>query len=123
MNGLMVVLCELPITTITKRLAARPVMALGYLLIGAGFCSNVLPRTVPLLVLTTCLFTLGEMVAMPVAGAYVADLAPADRRGLYMGTYGMVWALAFVAGPGLGLTAYQAYPAGVWIACGLALPP
>jgi len=52
------VLCELPLTTITKRFPARRVMALGFLLIGAGFGSNVLIRTIPLLMLTTALFTL-----------------------------------------------------------------
>ena len=119
MNGAMIVLCELPITTITKRLRPRPVMALGYLLVGAGFCSNMLPRNLPLLALSTSMLTLGEMIAMPVAGAYVADLAPADRRGLYMGTYGMIWALAFVAGPSLGLMIYSWNPLWLWVICGL----
>lgn len=119
MNGLLVVLCELPLTTVTKRFAARSVMALGYVLIGAGFASNVLPRTLPLLVFTTALFTFGEMISMPVSGAYVADLAPADRRGLYMGTYGMVWALAFIFGPSLGLLAFSANPLALWSLCGV----
>src|SRR5882724_1279763 len=83
LNGVLVVLCELPLTTITKRYATRRVIALGYVLIGAGFASNLLPRTIPLLVLTMAVLTLGEMIAMPVAGAYVADLAPANQRGLY----------------------------------------
>ena len=119
LNGLLVVLCELPLTTLTTRFPARRVMGVGYFLIGAGFASNVLPRTIPLLVLTTALFTLGEMVSMPVAGAYVADLAPIQRRGLYMGTYGLVWALAFVAGPSLGMLLYSASALSLWVLCGL----
>jgi MFS family permease len=119
LNGLLVVLCELPLTTITKRYPSRRVMALGYLLIGAGFASNALTRTLPLLLLTTAVFTLGEMTSMPVAGAYVADLAPAHQRGLYMGTYGMVWAVAFVAGPSLGLLLFSFSPAALWITCGV----
>lgn len=118
LNGLLVVLCELPLTTITKRYPARRVMALGYLLIGAGFASNALTRTLPLLLLTTAVFTLGEMTSMPVGGAYVANMAPADRRGLYMGTYGMVWAVAFVCGPSLGLLVFSFNPAAIWAACG-----
>src|SRR5205085_1196026 len=39
-NGMLVVLFELPLTTITKRFPARRVMALGYVLIGVGFASN-----------------------------------------------------------------------------------
>jgi MFS family permease len=119
LNGALVVLCELPLTTITKRFPARRMMALGYLLIGAGFASNAIPRTWPLLVLTTVLFTFGEMISMPVAGAYVADLAPADRRGLYMGTYGMVWAVAFVCGPSLGMLMFSISRVGLWLTCGV----
>jgi MFS family permease len=94
-------------------------MAVGYLLIGLGFASNALTRTIPLLVFTTALFTLGEMISMPVAGAYVADLAPPHRRGLYMGTYGLVWALAFVCGPSLGMALFSASPLALWASCGV----
>src|SRR5438552_1998178 len=118
LNGVMIVLCELPLTTITKRFPARRVMALGFMLIGAGFGSNVLIRTIPLLMLTTALFTLGEMVAMPVSAAYVADLAPAHQRGLYMGTYGLTWSLAFVCGPSLGMLLFSLSRIGLWTACG-----
>lgn len=118
LNGVLVVLCELPLTTITKHYAPRRVIALGFLLIGAGFCSNVLHRTLPLLLVTTSLFTLGEMISMPVLGAYVADLAPADQRGLYMGTYGMIWAVAFVFGPSLGMVLFSFNHLLLWVACG-----
>jgi MFS family permease len=118
-NGVLVVLCELPLTTITRRYPPRQAMAAGYLLIGLGFASNALTRTIPLLVFTTALFTLGEMISMPVAGAYVADLAPPHRRGLYMGTYGLVWALAFVCGPSLGMALFSASPLALWASCGV----
>ena len=119
LNGVLVVLCELPLTTFTTRYPARRMMALGYLLIGVGFASNALPRTIPLLVLSVVLFTLGEMVAMPVASAYVADLAPEHQRGLYMGTYGMVWSVAFIFGPSLGMMLFGASSLALWCTCGL----
>ena len=93
-------------------------MALGFLLIGTGFASNGLARTLPMLALTVVLFTFGEMVAMPVAAAFVANLAPEHQRGLYMGTYGMIWALAFVAGPTLGLLLFGINPFALWVICG-----
>jgi MFS family permease len=119
LNGALVVLCELPLTTITKRFPARRVIAIGFLLIGIGFSSNLLTRTLPLLLLTTSLFTFGEMIAMPVTGAYVADLAPESRRGQYMGIYGMVWAAAFVFGPSLGMWLFGISRTGLWLSCGL----
>ena len=89
------------------------------LLIGVGFASNALTRTLPLLVLTVVLFTLGEMVSMPVSGAYVADLAPAHQRGLYMGTYGLVWSVAFICGPSLGMLLFSVSPLALWASCGV----
>jgi MFS family permease len=86
MNGVLVVLFELPLTVITKKFPARRVMAIGYVLIGIGFASNALLRTIPLLVLTMAILTFGEMISMPLAGAYAADLAPSQKRGVYMGT-------------------------------------
>ncbi len=118
LNGVLVVLGELPLTTVTRRFEPRKMMALGYLLIGAGFASNLLARSLPLLVLTVVLFTLGEMISLPLSGAYVADLAPAHQRGLYMGAYGLVWAVAFIAGPSVGLALFSQSPTLLWSLCG-----
>jgi len=118
LNGVLIVLFEVPLTTITKRFPARRVMAIGFLLIGAGFASNALVRTIPLLLVTIAILTLGEMIAMPVSAAYVADLAPAHQRGLYMGTYGLTWSLAFVCGPSLGMLLFSLSRIGLWTACG-----
>jgi MFS family permease len=118
LNGVLVVLCELPLTTITRRFDTRRMMALGYILIGAGFASNLLARSLPLLVLTVVIFSIGEMISLPLSGAYVADLAPAHQRGLYMGSYGLVWAVAFIFGPSLGLVLFAVSPLTLWIVCG-----
>src|SRR5580765_2154570 len=117
LNGGLVVLCELPLTTITKRFPTRSVIAIGYILIAVGFGSNALQRTIPLLVLTTVIFTFGEMISMPVASAYVADLAPGDQRGLYMGTYGLVWSVASIFGPSLGMLLFSINHTALWLAC------
>jgi MFS family permease len=119
LNGLLVVLFELPLTTITKRYPARKMMALGFVIIGLGFASNSFERTLPLIALSVVLFTCGEMIAMPVSGAYVADLAPANRRGLYLGTWGLTWSVAFVCGPSLGMLLYASSPKTLWVVCGV----
>jgi MFS family permease len=119
LNGALVVLLELPLTMITRRYPARKVMALGFLLVGLGFASCALGGSVALVLFTMGLLTLGEMIAMPVSGAYVADLAPPHLRGQYLGAYGLVWAVALVCGPSLGLILYGASPACLWLSCGL----
>jgi len=59
------------------------------------------------------------MISMPVSSAYVADLAPPEKRGLYMGTYGLVWSVAFICGPTLGMTLFGLSPLALWTLCGL----
>ncbi len=116
LNGAIVVLCELPLTTITRRFRARRVIALGYFLAGSAFALNGLTRTVPGLVACMVLFTLGEMLAMPMASAYIADLAPASMRGRYMGIYGMTWTLALIVGPASGMMLMNTAPRALWLA-------
>lgn len=118
-NGVLVVLCELPLTTITQRFPARRVMALGYILIGVGFAMSAFARTVPTLAMVVLVFTLGEMTTMPVASAYIADLAPAQFRGRYMGVSGLTWATAFILGPILGMAVFGINPMLLWISCGV----
>jgi MFS family permease len=117
MNGALVVLVELPLTTFTRRFPIRRIIALGYLLSGLGFALNAFAHTVPALVLCMILFTLGEVIAMPMASAYIADLAPPEMRGRYMGINGLTWAAALILGPGLGMKLYTANPPAYWTTC------
>jgi len=55
---------------------------------------------------------------MPMASAYVADLAPPSMRGRYMGVYGLTWTVALVVGPALGMSLLAAGPSFLWLACG-----
>lgn len=107
LNGVLVVFCELPLVTISRRFPARRVMAAGYVITAAGFALNGLAHSVPALVLCMVIFTFGEMMIMPVSAAYVANLAPAHMRGRYMGVSGLTWALALILGPALGMKLYS----------------
>jgi MFS family permease len=54
---------------------------------------------------------------MPMAAAYLADLAPPEMRGRYMGISGLTWATALIVGPSLGMKLYTSLPAVYWVAC------
>ena len=43
--------------------------------------------------------TFGELIFSPTATNFVADLAPADKRGRYLGLYGLIWYVATATGP------------------------
>jgi MFS family permease len=118
LNGVLVVLCELPLTSLTRRFPSRVVIAAGYLLIGAGFTLNAFAHSLAALVACVVIFTFGEMVAMPVSSAYIADLAPAHLRGRYMGVYALTWSAALICAPQWGLRLFGLSPAALWLTCG-----
>jgi MFS family permease len=118
LNGVLVVLCELSLTTVTQRFPPRRMMALGSVLTGVGFAMNAFAHTLPMLVLSVVIFTLGEMINLPVVAAYVADLAPAKYRGRYTGAAGLISALALIVGPNLGMTLFGRSPLALWLVCG-----
>jgi MFS family permease len=118
LNGVLVVLFEIPITAVTRRCSPRGVMALGYVMIGAGFGYLAWAGSLASFVIAMTIFTFGEMVSMPVALARISSLAPASHRGRYMGLYGLTWASALALGPGFGMQMYAWSPAGMWLCCG-----
>jgi MFS family permease len=117
-NGALVVLCELPLTTITQRFRPMAAIAFGYLVIGLGFGFTVFAQSMAGFAVCVAVFTLGEMIAMPVASAYVAGLSPHNMRGRYMGSYGLTWTLAQVVGPALGMNLFGASPTLFWLLSG-----
>jgi MFS family permease len=117
LNGALIVFCELPLTRITRRFRARYVMAAGYALCATGFALNGFAHSIPGLVICMLIFTLGEMITMPTAVAYLADLAPPQMRGRYMGVSGLTWAMALIIGSAGGMNLYAAAPTTYWITC------
>jgi MFS family permease len=117
-NGLLVVIFELPLITRSRRWSSRYVMAVGYLLMGLGLALNTTIHTLPAIVLAMVVFTAGEMFYAPVAGAYVAGLAPPRLRGRYMGTWGFANSLSLAIAPNLGMMIFDWSPALLWTSCG-----
>jgi MFS family permease len=52
----------------------------------------------------------------PQAAAYVAEIAPASRRGAYMGAYSLAFNISFAVGPWAGTVAFARYGAkALWL--------
>lgn len=117
-NGALVVLCEMPITMWSRRLSPRTAMAIGYALMGVSMMLNLVLHTVPALFFGMALFTLGEMICAPIAGAYVSGLAPQRMRGRYMGTWAFANSLSLMFGPGFGVAVFAWNPTVLWLGCG-----
>lgn len=119
LNGILVVLLELPISSITMHRSPKQMIAFGFLLVGLGFGLTATAQTLPMLLLTVAIWTLGEMVAAPVGYAYVADIAPEHLRGRYQGLYGVFWGTGSVTGPALGAWLLAQNVTGFWFLCGI----
>lgn len=118
-NGVLVVLTELPLTSLTLRFNARRVMAVGYVLIGLGFGLNAWCHSIPTLLIAMTIFTLGEMISSPTTSAVVAQIAPVRLRGRYMGVLGLAWNGAGVLGPQFGFRLFGLDSRFVWFGCAL----
>jgi MFS family permease len=117
LNGALIVFCELPLTRLTRRFPARHVMAAGHVLCASGYALNAFAHSITALVLCMIVFTAGEMILMPTAAAYLANLAPPDMRGRYMGVSGLTWAMALIIGPVCGMKLFESAPTTYWVAC------
>ena len=115
LNGVMIVLFELPLTSFTRRFSPPRVMAAGYVLVGVGMLINVFGASVSILLISMVIFTVGEMISLPVGHSYMASLAPEDMRGRYMGVLSIAWSSATMIGPAAGVALYQFSPPVLWV--------
>jgi MFS family permease len=119
LNGLAIVLLELPFTSITQRFRAIPTLAVSSLLVGLGFALNAWAETLAALAFTVVIWTIGEIVYAPVAATYVADIAPVHLRGRYQAAKSLTHGLAFMLGPGIGAALFASNGDAFWLLCGL----
>jgi len=117
LNAFLVLLLELPLSRWTRTKRRRPVIALGWGLIGLGFGLIPWGQGVAWLTLSILVLTLGEIFSAPVGAAYVSDVAPDHMRGRYMGAWTMTWGLGYVLGPSLGGQLYGYGSHALWGVC------
>jgi len=108
-NTVLIIFAEVPLNNFMNDTPYRKSLMIGALLAGIGFGGFAIATTVIPLVIAIIIFTFGEMIFFPVTAAYTSEIAPADRRGEYMGYYQMTFSFAFSAGPWLGTVVYQNY--------------
>ena len=119
-NTLLIVALEVALNLGMAAWPHRRLLLLGSLCYALGFGLTGLATTRSLLLGTVVLWTFGEMILLPAMADAVATLAPADRRGEYMGLYSLCYAAALTVGPWLGVLVYSRLGAMVtWAGCAL----
>jgi dipeptide/tripeptide permease len=113
-NGLIIILTEIPLSLWVSRQSQRWMMVGGYVLIGFGFGIYALGSSLSNLYWGMAIFTLGEMIALPVSLAYMSQLAPAHMRGRYMGIWGLAWSISMMGSTSAGMQMHAALGSEFW---------
>ena len=108
-NTVLIILIEVPLNNWMNDTPYKKSLMIGALLAGIGFGSFAIATTAITLAIAIIIFTFGEMIFFPTTAAYASEVAPAERRGEYMGYFQMTFSFAFSAGPWLGTVVYQHY--------------
>jgi len=108
-NTVLIVLFEVRLNLRTSHWPHARSLCIGGLFIACGFGAMAFCRTGPAIAGTVVIWTIGEMILLPAMSNFVAEMAPVDRRGEYMGLYSMSWGIAFAIGPWLGTFTLERY--------------
>ncbi|MFD8198406.1 MDR family MFS transporter [Streptomyces sp. NPDC003470] len=98
-NGLLIVVLQLPVTRFIEHRDPRRLLVVSSLLAGYGFGLTAFAGSVGVFALTVCVWTLAEIVNAPTQTGLVVRLSPVHGRGRYQGMYTMSWAVASLVAP------------------------
>ena len=106
LNGLLIVVFQLRVTSLVEGRPKAFVMALAMLGYAAGMAVVALlggpTWAVPGLAVAIVLFTTGEILLFPQEPSFTSDLSPADRRGRYQGIFLAATGVGTALGPPVG---------------------
>lgn len=119
LNGLVVILFELPMTTVVSRWPARRVIGVGFPLLGAGLAMYSVPGGVAVFLAGTLMWSLAEIIQGPTMFAYPAQAGPERLRGRYIAAAHGMFGVGAALGPVAGVALWSEVGSPMWIICGL----
>lgn len=123
-NAALIVIFEMLLIAWAERRDRFFLTGLGCFLVAVGFGLMPLGASALFIALTIAVWTLGEMLSLPLMNALVADRADPASRGRYMGLYTMAFSVAFVFAPISGTFVYDRFgPDVLWYGLGALGPP
>jgi len=109
LNGLLVVILQFPIAFLIKKGRMTTALIAGSLTYAAGYFLVGLAGSFMFLVVCMAIITTGEVLISPSGMTLVANLSPGNRKGRYMGIYGLAMHFGWSAGPFVGGLALDAW--------------
>jgi predicted MFS family arabinose efflux permease len=117
-NTLVIVLFEMVLIHRLGKTDPLRVMAVGSFLFCLGFGLLPFGQTMAYVAFTVLIWTIGEMLTLPVMAGVVANRAGERSRGRYMALFTIAFEGAFVIAPLAGTWIYQSYGTYVlWVGC------
>ncbi|MBL8062563.1 MAG: MFS transporter [Anaerolineales bacterium] len=101
-NAVMCVFLQYAVTNVTRKNRTLPVVGIGMLVYALGAGSVALMTGFWGFWVSMIILTFGELIVVPTASKYVADIAPADLRGRYMSLYWFGWGVSRTLAPLIG---------------------
>ena len=101
-NAAMCVFIQYAVTNVTRKHKTLPVIAVGMFIYALGAGSVALATGFLGFWLSMVILTFGELVIVPTASKYVADISPEDMRGRYMSLYWFGWGASRTLAPLIG---------------------
>ncbi len=109
-NGILIAAFEVSAVAALARFRRLRVAAIGMLIAGLGFALTGFVPHWAWFLFTVVLWTTGEILTVPQQMAFIADWAPAEARGSYLGLYSATWSLAMALNPLLVLPLHARLP-------------
>jgi predicted MFS family arabinose efflux permease len=106
-NATLIVLFEMVLTHWAEKRNRLLLIGVGSFLVCAGLALLPLGSSIAWAALSTAVWTLGEMLVLPLTNTVVAERAATGKQGSYMGLYTMGFSAAFVIAPLAGTQIYE----------------
>jgi predicted MFS family arabinose efflux permease len=115
MNPVVIVVFQLRVTRWTSTVARGTRLAVAVLLMASPYLALEVSATIPVVIAVLLVVVVGEMLWAPASEALVANLAPPDLRGVYLGTANAASWTGMALAPAIGLQTRALFgDAGMW---------
>lgn len=98
-NAIIVLLATMTVTYLTKKLSAISNVQIAYIFYAIGFGMLYFSSNIILFLISTLLWTIGEILAITNAGIFTANHTPMSHRGRFNAVIQIIGGLGFSLGP------------------------
>lgn len=117
-HAIAVLLFQLPLSYLTRRLPVWIPLVLSALLIGGAYPLLLAGTSVPLLICNFAMWTVGDIIFCPICMAVATMMSTPRTLGSYQGAYSVARSTGLAIGPSAGVFAYSVAPSLAWIGAG-----